>query len=256
MTAAAKKNLQMFQRMIGASAFPNIIFVTTRWNEVNGLVAESRESELRSKAAYFKPMVEAGAQTLRYMRTPECTRTILRQALECSPVELAIQRQMVIEEKLIAETDAGMKAHWVEKNEGIERCKEVLKGLVQQIEILKQLDDIEGLKGLEGDVKDLKERVRELQEENQRVLSRHSSEGWEVIDEDVRYFIDDELSLLNEQPPGSLYDDDDDDDPHIIGGIRWEKEEMYTRSSSSTTGWCEWAHTVLSGALGFVRRVD
>ncbi|TEB22470.1 hypothetical protein FA13DRAFT_1757292 [Coprinellus micaceus] len=103
MTAAAKKNLQMFQRMVGASAFPNIIFVTTRWNEVNGLVAESRESELRSKAAYFKPMVEAGAQTMRYMRTPECTRTILRQALECSPVELAIQRQMVIEDKLIAE---------------------------------------------------------------------------------------------------------------------------------------------------------
>ena len=69
----------------------------------------------------------------------------------------------------------------VEKTNSIEKCKGVLKNLVQQIEVLKEVNDTDGLKNLEGDVKELRDKVRELQEENQRLISRQNSESWEWV---------------------------------------------------------------------------
>ncbi|KAJ2923135.1 hypothetical protein H1R20_g13959, partial [Candolleomyces eurysporus] len=231
MGAVAKKNLVMFQKMCGEHAYPNVVIVTTRWNEVNTIVAESRESELRSKDAFFKSIAEAGAPLMRYGRTEACTQTIIRKALERQPVELTIQRQMVVEGKKVAETDAGMRLQ-VEKMDSIEKCKEVLKDLVQQIEVLKEGNDTDGLKGLEGDVRELRDKVRELQEENQRLISRQNSESWEWVASEALGVENFETpSLLAERVP-SFASDEGDIDPPIIGALPLEPEE--DGSSTST----------------------
>ncbi|RXW18647.1 hypothetical protein EST38_g7208 [Candolleomyces aberdarensis] len=233
MGAVAKKNLVMFQKMCGEHAYPNVVIVTTRWNEVNTLVAESRESELRSKDAFFRSIAEAGAPLMRYGRTEACTQTIIRKALERQPVVLTIQQQMVVKGKKVADTDAGMRLQ-VERMDSIEKCKEVLKGLVQQIEVLKEGNDTDGLKGLEGDVRELRDKVRELQEGNPRLISRQNSESWELVvasPSGVENF--ETPSLLAERVP-SFASDEGDADPPIIGALPLEPEEEDGSSTSTS----------------------
>ena len=89
-----KRNLAALHSLVGEHAYPNIIIVTTRWNEVNGRVAEEREAELRTKR-YLGGVVEGGAKMMRYARTEECTRRIVAQALTCPPVEVAVEQRIV-----------------------------------------------------------------------------------------------------------------------------------------------------------------
>ncbi|KAF6750826.1 hypothetical protein DFP72DRAFT_817355, partial [Ephemerocybe angulata] len=244
MGAVSKKNFVMFQKMVGAHAYPNVVVVTTRWNEVNTLTAESREAELRTKTSFFQPLVEAGAPMMRYARTPDCTQRIVRQALSCAPVELSIQRQMVVERRSVAETDAGMKLQ-LDKMESIEKCKDELRDLVRDLEALRDVNDLDGLKELEGSIRDMRDKVRDLQEENQRLMSRQNSETWEMIG-----YVDE--SLLAEPAPVSD-DSSDDEDPPMIGGLPLDE---FVYGPGGGVLWGSWVlglhYAVLSSFFGLV----
>lgn len=161
MGAVAQRHMRLFQQLIGQHAFGNVVIVTTRWNEVNGLVAESREAELRDRAAFFRPLVDAGAPMERYARTRECTERIVRCALQRGPVQPPVGTVV----------DGGVKS---EQMEGIERCAAALKGLVREIGDGSRLD---GLGQLEADIRELRERLGELQES--------SNESWEIIEQEA-----------------------------------------------------------------------
>ncbi|KAH6911893.1 hypothetical protein BKA70DRAFT_1422606 [Coprinopsis sp. MPI-PUGE-AT-0042] len=173
MGALSKRNFTMFQKLCGEHSYPNVVLVTSRWSEVNEQVGIGRENELRSKAIFFRPLLEAGASLLRYGRNVESAHSILQQVLDKPPVTLRIQQETVLEGKKIVETEAGMALH-TEKLASIQQFEENLKGLTQEIEAVKQENDTEAQKELEADMNDLKNKVVQLQGENQRLLNRQS----------------------------------------------------------------------------------
>jgi hypothetical protein len=120
--------------------------------------------------------------------------------------------------------------------DSIEKCKEVLKNLVQQIEVLKEVNDTDGLKNLEGDVRELHEKVRVLQEENQRLISRQNSESWEWVASEALGAMEnlETQSLLAERVPSFSASDEADIDPPIIGGLPLEPESEDWASTTST----------------------
>ncbi|TFK19372.1 hypothetical protein FA15DRAFT_697568 [Coprinopsis marcescibilis] len=180
MGALSKRNFVMFQKMCGEHTYANVVLVTSRWSEVNELVGISRENELKSKGIFFKPLIEAGAPLVRYERNIDSAHHAIRQVLRRAPVTLTIQKEMAVERKALAQTQAGMELQ-LEKLGHIQKYQESLKGLTQEIEIVKQENDMQTQQELEADLKELLVKMKVLEEENRKLLSRKSSWEWELV---------------------------------------------------------------------------
>ncbi|EAU87550.2 hypothetical protein CC1G_12349 [Coprinopsis cinerea okayama7 len=175
MGALSKRNFTMFQKLCGSHTYPNVVLTTSRWSEVNEHVGAARSAELASKGVFFRPILDAGAALMRYTRSLESAQTILRQLLAKPPIPyLTIQREMVVQGKSMAETNAGL-ALQQEKLASIQRFQENLKGLTKEIEIVKKENDVEMQRELEADVEELKVKMRSLEEEREKLVSRQSS---------------------------------------------------------------------------------
>lgn len=97
----------MFRELCGDSTLKNVIIVTNMWGTVSQAVGEAREDQLRTKGAFFKPVLDKGAVLLRHEDTHESAIAVLRHIIKNKPIVLQIQRELVDEKKDISETGAG-----------------------------------------------------------------------------------------------------------------------------------------------------
>lgn len=169
MGAISKRNFVMFQKLCGSAALANVVLATTRWSEVKQAVGEGRETELRTKVAFFKPVIDAGAPLVRYMRTPESAMEILNHLVGKPAIPLLIQKEMVDGGKRLSETEAGQ-ALQSEIAEQVRRHEEDMRTLLEELEDIKQGND-EGTQELDAEVKELREKVLRLKEETQKISS-------------------------------------------------------------------------------------
>ncbi|KAG7090237.1 hypothetical protein E1B28_011837 [Marasmius oreades] len=108
MGASSTRSFRIFEKLCGEAAFGNVMIVTTNWGQVPLEVGEAREAELRRNEAFFKPMLDNGAQLVRYDLTPETARAILLPLVwRAEPRPLRIQIELAVERKGIEETAAG-----------------------------------------------------------------------------------------------------------------------------------------------------
>jgi polyhydroxyalkanoate synthesis regulator phasin len=169
MGAISKRNFVMFQKLCGSAALANVVLATTRWSEVKQAVGEGRETELKTKEAFFKPVIDAGAPLVRYMRTPESAMEILNHLVGKPAIPLLIQKEMVDGGKRLSETEAGQ-ALQGEIAEQVRRHEEDMQTLMEELEAIKQGND-EGTEELDAEVKELREKVSRLKEETQKISS-------------------------------------------------------------------------------------
>ena len=169
MGAISKRNFVMFQKLCGSAALANVVLATTRWSEVKQAVGEGRETELKTKEAFFKPVIDAGAPLVRYMRTPESAMEILNHLVGKPAIPLLIQKEMVDGGKRLSETEAGQ-ALQSEIAEQVRRHEEDMRTLMEELEAIKQ-DDDEGTQELDAEVKELREKVSRLKGETQKISS-------------------------------------------------------------------------------------
>lgn len=109
MSGSAARNLRFFQELCGPAFLPHSIIVTTMWSLVTPATGAARETELRTKDAFFKPALAAGARVLRHDNTPASAHAILRALLAAHPAgaPLRLQQELVDERKRVAQTAAG-----------------------------------------------------------------------------------------------------------------------------------------------------
>ncbi|KAF2185519.1 hypothetical protein K469DRAFT_525663, partial [Zopfia rhizophila CBS 207.26] len=116
MTGTAKKNINMFSKLVGRDGFKNVILVTTKWDKLNDpQEGEKRESELkdgfefkgRKNEGYWISMLSLGAGIKRHNGTTESAERILREFIGKDPTDLAILREIVDERKELNNTNAG-----------------------------------------------------------------------------------------------------------------------------------------------------
>ncbi|KAF9058617.1 P-loop containing nucleoside triphosphate hydrolase protein, partial [Rhodocollybia butyracea] len=108
MGGAARRNLDMFQKLCGSDAFKNVAVVTTRWDQEERSIAEARLAELKTEPDLFKPIIESGGTIFRHDHNSiDSANKILSHLINKSPVSLLIQREIVDKHKELAETTAG-----------------------------------------------------------------------------------------------------------------------------------------------------
>ena len=112
MGGSAVKNLNIFQKMCGQTAFPSIMLVSNMWEELrpeNGgtSVGERREAELLSNDRFWGTMQKGGSRVMRHSGTANSAQAILSEMVNQERVILEIQRQMVDQTLPLVKTVAG-----------------------------------------------------------------------------------------------------------------------------------------------------
>ncbi|KDR66193.1 hypothetical protein GALMADRAFT_81152 [Galerina marginata CBS 339.88] len=133
MGGISRRNLKMFQKLVGNDSLCNVIIVTTMWSTVDNAVGEKREEELRSKDVFFKPLLEQKAQLLRHDSGKDSADRIVNAILENDPRALLIQTELSEPGCRLVDTSAGVEI--VEEFERLdERDKKKLEALGKELE--------------------------------------------------------------------------------------------------------------------------
>ena len=162
----SRHNLTMFQKLCGRRALRNAAIITTRWDQVKGSTATARETELRTKSTLFKYLLDNGATLFRYDRTQGliAAQTIVRHFLNTSPMPLLVQREMVDEGKLIAETTAGIELQ-KDFRKRMEESHKTMRQLKEEFHDFKSENDIAAAKDVRKEMVNVKERFDKVRED-------------------------------------------------------------------------------------------
>lgn len=173
MGGSAVKNLNIFQKMCGQSAFPSVMLVSTRWEELrpeNGgiSIGERREAELRSNDKFWGTMVRGGSRVARHNGTANSAQGILSQMIDQKKVVLEIQRQMVDENLPLVKTVAG---EFLEQEfrEARKQQQDELRELKESMEAAKKEKDQEMLELLLAQQKTCEDRLQVADTDQQKL---------------------------------------------------------------------------------------
>jgi hypothetical protein len=131
MDGISMKNLRMFRELCGNNALQNVVIVTNRWGEVDPRFGELLEAQLARDDAFFKPVLDQGAQMTRHEDTVPSAERIIRLILKNHPLPSGIKEELVTEtyagEELNRELNAQTWKQEQEKQVLIEGMQEVIR---------------------------------------------------------------------------------------------------------------------------------
>lgn len=154
MKSGAMKNLLMFKKMVGTENLHKCRLITTKWSLQDSAISEQRETELRTNPNFWKPLLDRGAQMVRFGDSMDSAIDIIRPLLEGPGVVLQLTKETQIKGLKLEATDAGK-----EVNDDLQKVKEVH---------LQELADLEGLHAVAMAEKD-QELVRQIREQEAKV---------------------------------------------------------------------------------------
>ncbi|PVF99582.1 hypothetical protein CPB86DRAFT_847032 [Serendipita vermifera] len=102
----ATRNMRLFCDLCGDHSLKSVVIVTNMWSLVDLDVGASRETELKTEDAFFKPALDHGARFARHSDTKESAHEIIHSLIDGRPVKvkLAIQVEMVDDRLRFAQT--------------------------------------------------------------------------------------------------------------------------------------------------------
>lgn len=77
----AKRNLDIFKKLVGEDTLRNVIVVTTMWDCVSKEVGNARIAEMGAQERLFKPALDNGAISVPYDRSTEGAQLLIRMIL-------------------------------------------------------------------------------------------------------------------------------------------------------------------------------
>ncbi|KAG9224605.1 hypothetical protein PLEOSDRAFT_1107328 [Pleurotus ostreatus PC15] len=161
MGGISTRNFKMFRKLCGEATLRNVVLVSNMWSQVSPQVGEAREAELASDPAFFKPVLDKGAQFMRNDNTFEGAKCILGRIIQNHPLPLCIQTELVDEGRTVVDTTAGAELDR-ELREQVEKHKEEMRQVQNEMSEAIRLKD-------EETKLELQSRTNELQAEIQRV---------------------------------------------------------------------------------------
>jgi predicted GTPase len=105
MFGSTLRNLKMFRELCGEQPLRNVVLATTCWDKKDPL-SEDREEQLRTDPAFWQQMILKGSRLARVTSRDSALSIIMSLAQE-SPTLLAIQDELVNQEKKLVDTKAG-----------------------------------------------------------------------------------------------------------------------------------------------------
>ncbi|GLB39695.1 putative 50S ribosome-binding GTPase [Lyophyllum shimeji] len=118
-SGTARRNLEMFKHLCGNPALSKVVLGTTKWERLVGVEGEEREHELIKD--HWRSVIDAGAQVRRFLNTPKSAREFVEDVLArhakntLEGAVLEIQEELVVDRKIIPETEAGRELRYTLK---------------------------------------------------------------------------------------------------------------------------------------------
>ena len=130
MLGTSLKNLLMVHKLRGEDALRHVVLVTTKWGEIQEVVGEQREKEL--KETHWKTMIDLGSQIRRYKDSYDSAWEIVNliRKKEKTDLPIQVQKELVDLQKRIPQTEAGdalrnsLKTLLAEQKEALHRLKQ------------------------------------------------------------------------------------------------------------------------------------
>lgn len=191
MGGSAKKNLFMFKKLCGPEALKHVVLVTTMWEQVDEKVGLSREKELEETEDFWGYMLGKGSRIERHMNTPESARRIVEIFISkghpSSPVLLAIQDEMVNNNKDLDKTEAGRGLDGVLAIER-EKFRRELEQTRQEMQEAIDLRDKESQEELSKQQAESEKRLKQLQVQQMELkttMEKLHREKYEALEADM-----------------------------------------------------------------------
>ena len=169
MGGAARKNFNMFRKICGDKALPNVLLVTNMWGSVSPYEGQQREDELKQSNLFFKPALQKGAKITRHHGNGGSAERIIRSLLNNHPLSLLIQEELQ-QRKELRHTSAAMELSR-ELHDQVEEHEAKTRGLTEQKEQAKNRGDERVKKELKARIDQLKEKTKKLKGEAKRLVS-------------------------------------------------------------------------------------
>jgi hypothetical protein len=165
MGGASTRNLRMFRSLCGEDNLPNVLLVTSMWDNLLRLpdgqaIGEKREAELVEKREFWGAMTEKGAKLQRHDGTRERAMEIIGSMMGKGKITTAIQKQLATGVPL-AETEAG---HVVNQM-NTDKIKQMKAENQEAINEQKKINE-----DLQKNMQEAKETFERLQLESQQAL--------------------------------------------------------------------------------------
>jgi hypothetical protein len=173
MSGSSIRNLDMFKALCGEDVYKHVVLATTMWGNLTGPglsydVGVEREQELLLRPDWWGLMYKRGSQVVRHTGDRKSALEIVDYLVSLAkPVRLTIQRQLVDEDMLLEDTDAGQK---YEKE--LNHLKKLHQGQLRQIK-----------DGYEQAIKDRDTELAEILEQQRRDLEGKLKAAAEKQDE-------------------------------------------------------------------------
>lgn len=167
MLGTARKNLDMFNKLIGHDATKNVVLATTKWGDIPEAVGIRREEQLKDR--HWKGMIDLGATLLSFRDSRESGWAIIQHILNSAAAlfpnagyvdSVAIQNELVEVRKMLPETEAGktllytleellemqrQSAAQLRRDESSDEVKAMMQDNDQKIRAtLRQINDLSG----------------------------------------------------------------------------------------------------------------
>lgn len=175
MTGMSRRNFSMFRKLCGDDTLRNVIIVTNMWSEVNAERGLAREDELATDDMFFKPVLDKGARMMRHDNSYQTAADILSQLVPNRRQTLLIQRELVDEDKDIAETTAGAELAR-DLEEQTRKYRETVRQLALEHEEALLAEDIETVRELEEERQQAEIKVETIEKKK-----RDFSGTWAVL---------------------------------------------------------------------------
>ncbi|KAJ7261784.1 hypothetical protein B0H12DRAFT_336639 [Mycena haematopus] len=179
MGGISTRNFKMFRQLCGESTLRNVVIVTNMWGEVAHDIGEEREAELASDDRFFKPVLDKGARMLRHHNDIATAHAILRYLIGNQPRALRIQRELVEQGKDILQTAAGEELNR-ELNAQVQRHKEEMAKLQQELQEAIRAKDEETRKELEIETRKLQAEMTRVQNDSKKLASEYAKQRLEL----------------------------------------------------------------------------
>ena len=104
MLGTTRKNPLMFDKLCGEDAL-DVALVTTKWGEIQKVVGEQREKEL--KETYWKTMIDHGSQIRRYTDSSDSAWAIVNLICKKKGLPIQVRNELFDLQTHIPQTEAG-----------------------------------------------------------------------------------------------------------------------------------------------------
>jgi len=153
----------MFKGLCGSENYKNVVVSTTNWDRVvNKEEGDRREAELMKMV--FKELVDGGAKFMRHkFGNMETARDVLEHIFTLQPTDLAIQKEIRVEGKILEETAAGS-VHRDEIEQLLARHKEEVGNLREEMKKIPG-ENVVASRALKKEEEQLNERLARIEKE-------------------------------------------------------------------------------------------